>query len=351
MADHVATLIALVTLVALAAAAAAGAAATRGERGAVFRDGEFVNLDEGPERGFGDFLKWIGSRKPGAWDEWREQPPGPPPPAEVPKGSIRVTWVNHSTVLIQIDGWNILTDPIWSERASPVSFAGPRRHAPPGIRFEDLPRIDAVLVSHNHYDHMDLPTLSRLDARSNPRVLTGLGGDKHVRKVGIRNVGALDWWQREELGGLAITFVPAQHFSQRGVGDHNAALWGGFVVEGSGGRVFFAGDTGFGPHFAFIRERLGPMTVALLPIGAFRPEWFMGRVHMSPGDAVKAHAVLEAGTSIAIHHSTFQLAEDAQDEPVALLKAAREKAGLAPARFLAPAMGEGIDITASQGTR
>ena len=258
----------------------------------------------------------MATRKPGPWIQWRTIEPSAPPSRRVAGGELRVTWVNHSTMLIQTENMNILTDPIWSERCSPVSFAGPRRHHPPGIRFEDLPPVDVVLVSHNHYDHMDRPTLDRLVREHDPRIFVGLGNGAFL--AGAHD---LDWWQSVEIApNVRLHAVPAQHFSARGLADRDANLWCGFVVETPHGPIYFSGDTGPGPHFAMLRQRFGPMRVAMLPIGAFRPEWFMGYVHMSPRDAIQAARVLEAGTAIPMHYFTFRLADDGQEEPEAVLR-------------------------------
>jgi L-ascorbate metabolism protein UlaG (beta-lactamase superfamily) len=272
--------------------------------------------------GFGGALKMLATRKQGPWRDYQDFPPGPKPPDRV--SDLRVTFVNHATTLIQMDGLNLLTDPIWSNRSSPVSFAGPTRARPPGIRFDDLPPLDVVLVSHNHYDHMDLPTLQRLDQeRGAPRILTGLGNGVFLKSQGISNVEELDWWESREVGpGVKITAVPMQHFCSRGLTDRNRTLWTGFVVSGPAGKVLFAGDTGFGPHFKAIADTFGPMRLAILPIGAYRPEWFMGRVHESPAQAAEAQRVLKAQTAVAIHFGTFPLADDGQDEPVEELRKA-----------------------------
>jgi L-ascorbate metabolism protein UlaG (beta-lactamase superfamily) len=307
-------------------------------------NGETFNNAEGNAlRGLGDFLKWQWSRKRGPWREFVDAAPGPPPPVRVAGGAIRVTYVNHATLLIQMDGMNFLTDPIWSQRASPVGFAGPVRVRPPGIRFEDLPPIDIVLVSHNHYDHMDLSTLERLRTSFAPRVFTGLGNAEFLLSRGITNAHDLDWWQSIELNpGVRLISVPAQHFSGRGTIDQNATLWTGFVIEGPSGRVYFAGDTGYGSHFRAARERLGPMRVALLPIGAYEPRWFMRSVHMSPRDAIRAAIDLEATTSIAMHFGTFPLADDGEEQPLyELARALAQDGRLSPDRFLTLGFGEG----------
>jgi L-ascorbate metabolism protein UlaG (beta-lactamase superfamily) len=310
-------------------------------------DGErFRNLTRSVEHGFGDFLKWQASRRQGPWREWTAAEPGLPPPRLVEGGAMRVTFVNHATLLLQMDGLNILTDPIWSERASPVSFAGPKRVRPPGIRFEDLPPIDVVLVSHNHYDHMDLPTLERLASTFHARFYVGLGNARFLAEHGIEGAIDLDWWQSVELApGVKLTAVPSQHFSARGMTDRNKTLWTGFVVSGSKGSAYFAGDTGYGSHFRAIQERLGPMRVALLPIGAYRPRWFMRPVHMSPRDAIRAALDLEAQTSVAMHFGTFPLADDGEEEPSDELRVAlASEPQLAPERFWILGFGEGREV-------
>jgi L-ascorbate metabolism protein UlaG (beta-lactamase superfamily) len=307
-------------------------------------DGEtFSNLDGQAPQGIGNLLKWQWSREPGPWRAFVDYDPGPRPPTRVAAGEIRVTYVNHATLLVQMDGLNILTDPIWSRRASPVGFAGPKRVRPPGIRFDDLPPIDIVLISHNHYDHMDLPTLERLRTSFAPRVYTGLGNAEFLQSRGIASARDLDWWQRVELiRGVWLIAVPEQHFSGRGTVDRNATLWTGFVIDGPSGRVYFAGDTGYGPHFGAARERLGPISVALLPIGAYAPQWFMRAVHMSPLEALQAAIDLDATTSIAMHFGTFPLADDGEEQPLRdLAQALAQDRRLSPERFLTLGFGEG----------
>lgn len=238
--------------------------------------------------------------------------PAEPPPASVNGMRCRITFINHSTVLIQYAGMNLLTDPIWSDRASPFSWLGPRRFSPPGILFEALPRIDLVLISHNHYDHLDLPTLRRLAQRDNPAFVVPLGVAALLSRNGILADKELDWW---DTAG-AITSVPARHFSARGITDRNRTLWCGYWIATPTGPIYFAADTAFGPHFEQIRQRLDHPRVALLPIGAYKPEWFMKPVHMSPSEAVEAHRILAPERSIAIHWGTFQLADEAYDDPV-----------------------------------
>ncbi len=291
-------------------------------------------------------LRWILTREPGPWDEWLDAEPGPAPPERVGRGALRVTFVNHATVLIQIDGVNVLTDPIWSARTSPVGWAGPRRRRPPGIRLADLPPIDAVLVSHNHYDHLDLPTLRHLAGRFAPTIYTGLGNDRLLRAKGIGRAVPLDWWESRALApGLTVHFVPAQHFSSRGTADRDATLWGGFVLESEAGAVYFAGDTGWGPHFARLRERFPRIRLALLPIGAFRPEWFMSPVHIGPEDAVRAHRELGAAASMVMHFGTFPLGDDGMTEAPDRLRAILERETDPASRAIwIPAFGEGRDF-------
>lgn len=275
------------------------------------------------------------------------------PAFETPRAGVdrfTVTWVGHSTVLLQLDGMNILTDPMWSQRASPLRFAGPRRWVPPGIRFGKLPPIDVVLQSHNHYDHLDDVTVRDLAARDPEATwLVPLGLGDFVRRRGVRRIEELDWWEEASVGGLRLASTPARHFSARGLGDRNATLWCGWVAAAAGRRVFFAGDTGYHPEFARIGERHGPFDVTLLPIGAYEPRWFMRPAHMNPAESVQAFLDLCGGAAgsdtgvrsandaaavdrrsvmVPIHHSTFKLTDEAMDEPARLVRRAWDDAGL-----------------------
>jgi L-ascorbate metabolism protein UlaG (beta-lactamase superfamily) len=253
--------------------------------------------------------------------------------------------VNHATVLIQMDGLNILTDPVWSERIGPVSWAGPKRHRPPGIRFEDLPPIDVVLVSHSHYDHMDMPTLASLRDEHGPRFYTGLGNEPVLAAGGIDGAVEMDWWDEVEIAdGVTLAFVPARHFSGRGLCDRNRTLWGGFAIRGPAGTVYFAGDTGAENDFERIRDTYGAPRLAMIPIGAFLPAWFMQPVHTSPEQAVEVHERLGAGVSMPIHYGTFRLGDDGQFEPVErLAKALIERPDALP-DFWIMGFGEGRNV-------
>jgi L-ascorbate metabolism protein UlaG (beta-lactamase superfamily) len=286
------------------------------------------------------------------WPETKDVSPGPPPAARVPKGALSVTPVGHSTFLIQMDGLNILTDPIWSDRCSPVSWAGPRRRRAPGIRFEDLPPIDVVLVSHNHYDHLDLSTLYRLAEKGTPRAILPLGNLILVQGTGIPSVNELDWWQSVCLSpDVMVTLVPAQHFSSRTPWDRNRTLWGGFIVSGPSGTVFYSGDTGYGPHFREIARRFSPIRVALLPISPFRPQQskeppqYSSNVHMGPAEAVKAHMDLGAQVSVAAHFRVFQLGADGFDDAVNDLTSILKERNMKPDEFVAPTPGRSIVLT------
>ena len=275
----------------------------------------FFNPDAPQARGFLDALRWKLTSRPEPSARFVSDVEPSKPPSCVEGNELRVTLINHSTLLLQQSGSHILTDPIWSERASPFTWSGPRRRREPGVRWEDLPRIDTVLLSHNHYDHLDLATLRRLADRGQSQFIVPAGVARLLRSHSISPVDELDWGESLPLGRATIHSVPALHFSARGIFDRNRTLWCGYVIETADRMVYFAGDTGFGGHFAQIRERFGAPRVALLPIGAYEPRWFMAPVHMSPEDAVRAHHILGAGTSIAIHHGTFQLADDGLDTP------------------------------------
>lgn len=305
----------------------------------------FHNLERNA-RGLGDVFTWLRTRKPSKWPAWEENPAFPLPQARY-SSQIRdwhTTFINHATVLLQIGPYNLLTDPVWSERVSPFKSLGPKRVRPAGVALKDLPPIDVVLLSHNHYDHMDLATLKWLEQRDHPHVVTGLGNAAILHANGIKHVTELDWWQSVEHKDLKIHFTPAQHFSGRGVRDRDLTLWGGLWVETEAGSAFFAGDTGYGGHFRAIRERLGEARLALLPIGAYEPRWFMSPVHMNPQDAVLAHRDLEARESLAIHFNTFQLTDESIGQPVLDLAAALQKHGMDAASFLVLKEGEGRKI-------
>jgi L-ascorbate metabolism protein UlaG (beta-lactamase superfamily) len=297
-------------------------------------------------------LGWIFGIDRPDWPETKDVFPGPVPAARVPNGNLTITPVGHATFLIQMDGLNILTDPIWSERCSPVSWAGPRRRREPGIRFEELPPIDAVLISHNHYDHFDLPTLRRLAEAGTPRAIVPLGNLDLIRETGIPRTEELEWWQSVRLSpDVTVTLVPAQHFSARTLWDRNKTLWGGFVVSGPSGNVFYAGDTGYGPHFREIARRFSPIRAALLPIAPFRPQksnappqWNHPSVHMGPAEAVQAHLDLGAAVSAAAHFQVFQLGFDGFDDAVDTLAAALKERDLPPDAFIAPIPGQTIEL-------
>lgn len=280
-------------------------------------------------------IGWILTRDPEPWPEWQELPVGPKPVERVGLGELRVTVVGHATLLVQMDGLNILTDPVWSRDIGPAGFELQSRVRAPAIRFEDLPPIDIVLVSHNHYDHLDVPTLRRLAEAHAPRVAAGLGTAALLAEHGIRNVRDFDWWEAHPLSRqVRLTSVPVQHFSRRGLLDGNTTLWTGFVIEGPAGRVYFGGDTGYGAHFAEARRRLGPMRLAILPIGAYRPRALMHAIHIDPEEAVRAHLDLDATTSVGMHYGTFPQADDGIDEPLEALRAAKTKLGVEAFRTL-----------------
>lgn len=291
-----------------------------------------------------DLIAWKWNPDDIPWTD--EAPPVVPtrPPPRVDRG-IRATFVNHATVLVQMDGLNVLTDPIWSDRASPVGFAGPARWSEPGVRLEDLPPIDVVLISHNHYDHCDVPTLRHLARRDRPTIYAGLGSRAMLARHGLDRVVDLERWQAAPVDErVTVTFVPARHWSQRGVWDRNTVLWGAFVVKGPSGTVFFAGDTGWGDHFAAIRGRLGAPDLALLPIGAYIPRAHMENRHLSPVEAVRAHVVLGARQSVGIHWGTFDLADEGRFQPAGELGLALDAARVPRPAFRALPNGGAVHV-------
>jgi N-acyl-phosphatidylethanolamine-hydrolysing phospholipase D len=275
--------------------------------------------------------------------------PGPPPPVVPNDGAFlrdnaahsvaTATWIGHATVLVQMDHGTFLTDPMWNEIASPVSFAGPRRFVAPGVALDRLPPIDFVVVSHSHYDHTDLPTLRAL-SNGRTRFLVPLGLGALLRDDGIAPVHELDWWDTIRIGALDVHCVPAQHWSQRGLTDRDDTLWSGWAVVGPTRRFFYAGDTGYFAGFREIGERLGPFGLAAVPIGAYEPAAMMRVFHMDPEEAVSAALDARAERVLGVHWGTFELTEEPLDEPPRRFQAAGRGRGHDPARVHTPAVGE-----------
>lgn len=300
----------------------------------------FFNPGAAAGRTFKDFLRWQRTRQRAAWPAWVENSATPSLPAVLDEGCVALTFINHITFLIQFRGLNVLTDPVYSARVSPFRRLGPLRVRAPGLPFEHLPRIDMVLVSHNHYDHLDMETLLRLEDVHRPRIVTTLGNRAFLEEFGFSSVDELDWWQSLRIQDAQISLTPAQHWSSRRPRNRNRTLWGGFVVRAAGSQVYFAGDTGYGGHFREVRERFGRVDVALLPIGAYEPRWFMRDQHMDPADAVRAHLDLDARVSVGTHFGCFQLTDEAIDDPPRELALARQREGLAPEAFVVLETGE-----------
>jgi N-acyl-phosphatidylethanolamine-hydrolysing phospholipase D len=263
-----------------------------------------------------------------------------------------VTWIGHATVLAQFGGINVITDPMFSERASPIGFLGPKRHLPPGVALRDLPRLDAVLISHNHYDHLDAMSVRALNAQAGgpPLFVVPLGMKPWFAEQGIDRVVALDWWQSHKLvtslGEAEIVLTPVQHWSGRGLTDRLSTLWGGFAVFAPDFHLFFAGDTGYSKDFADIRARFaerqrdGGFDIALLPVGAYEPRWFMAQQHVNPAEAVQIHLDLAAQRSLGVHWGTFELTDEALDVPPRDLALARKEKRLSDEQFFVLAVGE-----------
>ena len=310
----------------------------------------FFDPDGSPPKSLGEVLRWqFGpDRQRQPWPEWAPSPYADTPPPRVTGDKVRLSFVGHASWLIQTSELNMLIDPVWSDRASPFSFAGPKRHNAPGIAFEALPPIDIALVSHGHYDHLDVATLSKLNAKFSPRVITPLGNDVTMRSAdsAIR-AEAFDWHNRIELGsGVAVTLVPTRHWSARGLFDRNKALWASFVLETPAGKLYIVCDSGYGngKHFRSVAEAHGPLRLAILPIGAYEPRWFMRDQHMNPEDAVKALADCGADRALAHHYGTFQLTDEAIDAPVAALAEALDEASIPRERFVALKPGQVVEI-------
>jgi L-ascorbate metabolism protein UlaG (beta-lactamase superfamily) len=305
-------------------------------------DGErFFDPDGAPPKPLRDLLRWQfdRDRRRASWPNWAPSPFSDIPPPRVDGGKVRLSFVGHVSWLVQTAGLNILVDPVWSMRVSPFAWAGPRRHNDPGIAFEALPEIDVVLVSHGHYDHLDIATVSRLARQFSPRVITPLGNDLAMQAADATiKAESFDWHDRVVLSDeVAVTLVPTRHWSARGLFDRNRALWASFVLETPAGNIYIVCDSGYGEgeHFRRVAEAHGPLRLAILPIGAYEPRWFMRDQHMNPSDAVRALCDCGAEQALAHHHGTFQLTDEAIDAPVLALAAALDEAGIPRERFAA----------------
>ncbi|TNB46074.1 MBL fold metallo-hydrolase [Martelella lutilitoris] len=248
---------------------------------------------------------------------------------------VAITFINHATFLIQFAGLNILTDPIWSNRVSPIRWFGPKRVREPGMRLEDLPLIDLILISHNHYDHLDTATLKQLNTRYRPKILVPVGDKPLIESIGIEDVQELEWWDEVKFNAeTMITFAPTQHSSARSLFDRDRSLWGSYFIQNENWSVYFGGDSGYSRHFGDIRKRLGAPDIALLGIGAYQPRSFMKPIHMDPAEAVQAHKDLGAELSIGMHYGTFQLSSEGFDQPERDLCVALNKKGISDGEFL-----------------
>lgn len=290
--------------------------------------------------GISDLLKWQLTARRARWPKQVAIPRQPAPPPSI-SGEAVITWIGHATFLIQTSQGNLLTDPVFSERTSPVSWVGPRRVHPPGIALADLPRIDAVLLSHDHYDHCDTRSLRQLAAAHDPMFVAPLRHHDLLQRTGARRITELDWWEQHPFGAGQIALTPSKHWSNRFGTPRNHRLWGGYFLtlprtdaQQPPQRIWFVGDTGYDEDLGRdVRQRLGSPEVALMPIGAYEPRWFMAPMHMNPHEAVQLHQGVGAGVSIGMHWGTFQLTDEAREAPLYALTDARAAAGLSPADF------------------
>lgn len=303
-----------------------------------FYQGRFVPLPDQNAKSFWEVVRWKFTSRPKPWPHW--QPLLDLPITSAPQ-EMSATWLGHSSVLLNIEGCFILTDPVFSDRVGPFPGVGIRRSISASHTIESLPPIDVVLISHNHYDHLDAPSLRKLLSLHNPSIIVPLGNGALLRSLGYQKVIELDWWQKYSFtSSLSFHLTPALHWSRRGLWDTCRSLWGGFIIESPKLKIFFAGDTGYHAHFQMIRHRFGPMDLSLLPIGAYEPRWIMKESHMNPLDAAQAHLDLGSKQSLGIHFGTFRLTDEGIDDPVKDLSAALLEKSIDPKTFIAPTPGQ-----------
>ena len=293
----------------------------------------FENL-EPIDIGFSKTWRMMLSPRPHPWPKWVDYPVQPPPPQHVTEG-LRVTFINHATLLIQVAGLNIITDPQYSRACGPLGLIGPWRAHAPGVALKDLPPLDAILLSHNHYDHMDLSSLKRLLKAHDCPVYTGLGVGAYFSRALRSRVIEMDWWTRLDIKGLPLHYTPVRHFGARGLGDRFQSLWGGFYIDTPLGGVYFSGDSSYGGHFKLTREKLGAPKLAILPVGAYDPRWFMKEVHMNVDETMRAFEDLGAELGMGMHYECFRLTTEPYLEPRARLKELLDARGIPHERFRA----------------
>lgn len=309
-----------------------------------FNGDVFHNLGEPIlQKSFTDFLRWRFKSHKEAWPKWVDIKQKKVPNERVKNGELSISFINHATILIQIDGVNILTDPIYSKRASPLIFIGPTRVKLPGIKFDDLPKIDLILISHNHYDSFDVKTLDRLIKRDNPKILFGLGNSYYLNQKAANNVTEMDWHDEFIFNNLKFVFLPARHWSKRGFFDTNKSLWGAFAILGTK-QIYFAGDTGYANHFKQAQKQFKYFDLSLIPIGAYEPRWFMKKSHINPEEAIIAHKDLNSKKSIGIHFGTFQLTNEKISDPIQDLNSARKKYQIPEKDFFTLEQGNSLSI-------
>jgi L-ascorbate metabolism protein UlaG (beta-lactamase superfamily) len=310
----------------------------------------FDNVYPFPQKSIWTGLKFSLTRKPAKWPESLPLKTTPMLEQNPVGEQATVTWIGHATFLIEFENMRVLTDPVYSDSVSPISWLGPKRVTPPALSLEKTPKVDLILLSHDHFDHMDLPTLAYLARRDNPVVIAGTGNRPLLEETGFKNIVELGWWDNVRVReGADVTFVPAQHWSARSIFNRNTTLWGGFYLRAKGKTLYFAGDTGYHPKlFKEIRDKVGSPDLSLIPIGAYRPRDFMKDQHVDPGEAVDIHIDVKSAQSIGMHWGTFQLSDEPINEPCESLSTEAVRRNLEVADFTCMTIGETRTLFSSE---